>query len=57
LLGKVVLSLVIVLLSSISLIEDNVNIEMLEGIAERIVKNLFANTLLGTTMQDGSTRA
>jgi len=57
LLGEVVLSLVIVLLLSISSIEDNVNIKVLEGIAERIVKNLFATTLLGTTMQDGSTRA
>ena len=41
---------------SIFLIEDNVDIEVLEGNAEGIVKNLFATTLLGATIQDGSTR-
>jgi len=30
--------------------EGNVDIEVLEGIIEEIVKNLFATTLLGTTM-------
>jgi len=33
--------------------EGNINIEVLEG----IVKNLFATTLLGTTIQYDSTRA
>ena len=37
--------------------EGNVDIEVLEGIVEEIVKNLFATTLLGTTMQDGGIRA
>ena len=53
-----VLPLVIELsLMSISLMEGNVNIEVLEGNAEGIVKNLFATTLLGTTIQDSGTRA
>jgi len=30
---------------------------VLEGNAEGIIKNLFATTLLGTTIQDGGTRA
>jgi len=37
--------------------EDNVDIEVLEENAKGIVKNLFATTLLGTTIQDGGTRA
>jgi len=41
----------------IFLTEDNVDIEVLEGNAEGIVKNLFATTLLGATIQDGGTRA
>jgi len=54
----VVLPLVIKsLLTSISLTEGNVDIEVLEGNAEGIIKNLFATTLLGTTIQDGGTRA
>ena len=58
LLGEVVLHLVIESsLLSISLTEGNVDIEVLEGNAEGIVKNLFATTLLGTTIQDSSTRA
>ena len=57
-LGKVVLPLVIELLSmSIFLMEGNIDIEVLEENAEEIVKNLFATTLLGATIQDGGTRA
>ena len=57
-LGEVVLPLVIELLSmSIFLTEGNVDIEVLEGNAEGNVKNLFATTLLGATIQDGGTRA
>ena len=42
---------------SISLMKYKVDIEVLEGIAEGIIKNLFTTTLLSTTIQDGSTRA
>ena len=53
-----VLPIIIKLLSTfISLTEGNVNIEVLEGNAEEIIKNLFATTLLDTTIQDGGTRA
>jgi len=53
-----VLSLVTVsLLMSISLTEGNIDMEVLKGIAEGIVKNLFTTTLLGATTQDSGTRA
>jgi len=58
LLGEVVLPLIIESSSSsISLVEGNVDIEVLEENAEGIVKNLFATTLLGATIQDGGIRA
>ena len=41
----------------ISLIEGNVDIEVLKGIAEGVVKNLLTTTLLGATTQDSGTRA
>ena len=53
-----VLPLVTVLsLTFISLTEGNVDIEVLKGIAEGIVKNLFTTTLLGAITQDSGTRA
>jgi len=53
-----VLSLVTVsLLMSISLTEGNIDMEVLKGIAEGIVKNLFTTTLLDATTQDSGTRA
>ena len=57
-LREVVLPLVTVLsLMFISLIEGNVDIEVLKGIAEGVVKNLLTTTLLGATTQDSGTRA
>jgi len=45
------------LLMSIFLIEGNVDIEVLEENVKENVKNFFATTLLGATIQDGSIRA
>ena len=41
---------------SISLTEGNIDIEVLEEITKGIVTNLFATTLLGTTIEDSSIR-